>query len=245
MREPMTENRLYGDRAELYDYIYHFKDYEKESERIRQLLLDEGINDGSSLLEAACGTGQFLVHLKKWYEVSGFDLSESMLALARRKLPNIELFHADLTTFSVPHPFDAVLCMFSSIGYVFPETQLRKAATALCKAVRTGGILLIEAWLNPSTFTPGLPSMQLYQDDDLKICRQTVSRRVGQRSVFDFHWLVARRDEGVEHIVDHHELHLYEPEEIIAALESVGFSVRGGEKGLGPERGLYVAKKED
>lgn len=239
----MNENRLYSDRAELYDYIYHFKDYEKESERIRDVLLGEGIVDGSSLLEAACGTGQFLVHLRKWYEVAGFDLSDSMLDLARKKLPEIKLFCADLTTFSVPKPFDVVLCMFSSIGYVFPETQLRKAALALSKAVRKGGVLVIESWLSPLTFKPGMPAMQLYEDDDLKICRQTVSRKEGDRSVFDFHWLVARRNQGVEHIVDHHELHLYQPDEIITALESAGFAVHRPGDGPGPERGLFIAKK--
>ena len=113
---------LYGDRARYYDAIYHFKPYGKEAERIHELLRTAGVADGARILEAACGTGTYLTHLIAWYDVAGFDLYPQILEIARAKLPNIHLFEGDMVNFEVEEPFDAILCLFSSIGYVWTAT---------------------------------------------------------------------------------------------------------------------------
>jgi ubiquinone/menaquinone biosynthesis C-methylase UbiE len=100
----MSQHRLYTDRAELYDAIYASKPYGKEAERLRECLSSLGIADGSRVLEAACGTGSYLEQLSNWYEVSGFDLSAEMLAIARRKVPDVHVFVSDLESFTVPQP---------------------------------------------------------------------------------------------------------------------------------------------
>ena len=73
------------------------------------------------VLDAACGTGSHLVHLRAWYDVSGFDVSPQMLDIARTKLPQTRLWVSDLDDFSIDAPVDVVACLFGSIvPYFYP-----------------------------------------------------------------------------------------------------------------------------
>ena len=91
----MTLPRLYGDRAELYDLTYSWKDFAGEAEKLHALLAAEGVAEGARLLDAACGTGAHLAHLARWYDAAGLDLSGEMLAVAPESLvgrPVADLF---------------------------------------------------------------------------------------------------------------------------------------------------------
>lgn len=239
----MDREILHHERAELYDKIYSFKNYARDSEQLRALLHAEGIADGAELLEAACGTGAYLAHLAAWFRVSGFDKSREMLAVARAKLPSVELFEADMCEFERPAPVDALLCLFSSIGYVHPEPRLRMAARAFAAALRPGGVLVLEPWLTREVYKVGKTTMHTFEDDDLKLCRQAVAKIDGELSVLEMHWLVARNDADIEHFVELHELCLHSPDVMRKALEDAGFQVRFELAGLMPGRGLYIARK--
>jgi SAM-dependent methyltransferase len=75
------------------------------------------------VLELACGTGSILAMLRSQYEVVGVDLSEEMLAVARRKLPGVELVRADMTRVRLGRRFDAVLCLYDSINHLLRWRQ--------------------------------------------------------------------------------------------------------------------------
>jgi SAM-dependent methyltransferase len=241
----MSEQGLYGGRAALYDPIYHWKDYAAEAARLGELLGELGIADGSRVLEAACGTGSYLVHLRDRYRVSGFDLSDAMLAVARAKLPaEVELFRADMTDFAVPAPFDALVCLFSSIGYAYPEPRLRAAAECFARAVRPGGALVVEPWVAPEAYQPGRPMLQIYDGEDLKLCRACISKQEGELAVLDFHWLVLRRGASeVEHFVERHELWLCPTGLMREIFEAAGFETRFEAVGSVSNRGLLIGRR--
>ncbi len=239
----MKKQSLYEDRADLYDKIYAWKNYPAECDKLRGLLAREGISEGSRVLEAACGTGNYLTVLTSRYRVSGFDKSAAMLAIARRKLPLAHLFAADMKTFEVAELFDAVLCLFSSIGYLKTDDEIAGAARAFARAVRPGGLIVVEPWLNPAVFVPGAPLMQTFDDPDLKICRQCVTEIRGDLSITEMHWLVARRGDKVEYFIEEHELRLIEPRALVEIFSSAGLSARFEPDGLMPDRGLLFAKR--
>src|SRR5262245_28909288 len=110
--------RIYSDRAALYDAVYAFKDYAAEVDRIGSCLADLGVGPGARLLEGACGTGNHLIRLNHTHRVDGFDRSPEMVAVAQRKAPEARLWVADLVDFAVDTPYDGFLCLFSSIGYL-------------------------------------------------------------------------------------------------------------------------------
>ncbi|MHC5113044.1 MAG: class I SAM-dependent DNA methyltransferase [Planctomycetota bacterium] len=240
----IREQAMYRSHARYYDLIYQWKKYDEEAARLHELITAEGVAPEETVLEAACGTGAHLRHLRRWHPVAGFDLNPEMVALAREALPDVELFQADMTDFALPKPVGALLCLFSSIGYVHPRARLDAAARCFAAAVRPGGALIVEPWLDPDTFMDGFPGMDTYGDDDLKLCRMVVSRREGELSVFDFHWLAARRGRPpVEHFVDRHVLWLCPRDELIEAFDAAGFDCRIENDGLMRGRGLIVGRR--
>jgi SAM-dependent methyltransferase len=235
---------MFRERAELYDLIYHWKDYASEAERLRALLAEGGVPEGSRIIEAACGTGGHLVHLAQHYALTGFDLSPDMIAIAKRKVPNVPLFVADMCDFEVDGPFDAALCLFSSLGYLRSEEELVKTARAFARALRPGGLLVIEPWLTEAAYRAGRAAMHTYDREDLKICRSIVSKQEGDVAVLDFHWLVARNGAGdVEHFVEQHRLWLCPWEKLLATFGAAGFEAEIRPDGLMKDRGLLVGRR--
>jgi len=240
----MESQSLYSGHAELYDAIYHFKRYDAEAERIRELLEQHGVGDGSSVLDAACGTGSHLVHLRSWYDVAGFDLNQGMLELARRKLPGVSLVRSDMAALEVERPVDALLCLFSSIGYLLDSERLQSAARCFAAALRPGGVLLVEPFVAPRSFAPGRPMLQTFDGEQLKCARACVPALEGELAILDFHWLVLREGQpAVEHFVERHELWLCPHEVMAETFEQAGFSVAREPRGLMPDRGLLVARR--
>lgn len=80
------------------------------------------LRPGDKVIDFACGTGLNIQHIlkTKGVKVTGIDYSESMLAIARRKYPEVEFVQGDIST------------------YVFPG----KAD----KAISTYGISMVEEW---------------------------------------------------------------------------------------------------
>lgn len=234
---------IYQERAELYDLIYHWKDYADEAARLRARLQAEGVPEGARVLDAACGTGSHLLHLRHWYDVAGFDGQAGMLEVARRKLPDVALWQADLRAFTVERPYPAVLCLFSSIGYLPDEPALREAARALAGALAPGGVLLLEPWFEPQAWNTGRPHLSTYTSPDLCLARATVAEREGERSINVMHWLVAARDRPVEHWTERHALWLCPHTTLLEAFRAAGLEVRLDPDGLMPGRGLLVARR--
>lgn len=246
--------QLYAERADLYDVVYQWKDYEGEAGQVASLLSAHGIAPGARLLEAACGTGGHMVHLRQRYRVAGFDRSEEMLAVARRKLPDVELWQADMVTVrpqDVGGPYDAVCSLFSSIGYVWPEARLRQALQSLAGLLRPGGVLLLEPWLEAEVYRVGRATLQTAGSPSLDanpaalyVARGGVSELREQDgmqiSVMDLHYLVVPRDGQVEHFQERHELWLCPRAVMIAAAEAAGLAVTWVEQGLMTGRGLLI-----
>lgn len=232
---------LYSELAEYYDLIYQWKSYADEARRIREILSAEGVPDGAGLADVACGTGSHLAHLQAHYAVRGLDASASMLAVARRKLPGIPFQVADMAARAVEPPVRALLCLFSAIGYVYPEPRLRAAAANFAHGLEPGGVLIVEPWLDRTTFAPGLPTMHTYDTPDLKLCRMGLTRQEADMSVLEFQWMAAAHGSpGVVHSLDEHRLWLCPLELLLCVLLEAGIRCRVEPIGLTPDRLLVV-----
>jgi SAM-dependent methyltransferase len=215
----------YSSLARYYDAMYHWKDYAAEADAVRGVLAAHGIPSGARILEAACGTGSHMVHLRRDYDVSGFDASPEMVALAKTKLADVPIWRDDMRSFAVAEPYDAALCLFSSIGYVRTQVELDATAACFARAVRPGGVVLVEPWFTTAQWEVGRPTLQVYESADLKLARATVAERVGEDAVMVMHWLIVERGQPVRHAVDRHDMWLCPHEVLEATFARAGFRV--------------------
>lgn len=233
---------MFDKSARFYDAIYAtLYDPAAKAAWIFDVLREHGRPNGC-VLDAACGTGEFVPFLQEHFEVVGLDLDAGMLAIARQRCPYVSFHQADFTDFDLGERFDVVVCLGSSIGYARTLDGLRQAIATFARHARPGGLVVVEPFLRPEVWTPGHLTALFVDEPDLKIARMGVSEPAVDRvAVLDWHYLVAT-PAGIESFTEHHELGLFTVEEHLAAFrdaglvathDPIGYPGRGG-------RGLYV-----
>ena len=106
-----------------------------------------GVKPGMRFLDAGCGGGGACVLAAALgWEVTGFDASNDLLAIAHERLPQAQLVHGDLEKLPFPDGhFDAALAANSVI---FAE-DIRQAMRELRRVVRPGGRVAVTSWGRP------------------------------------------------------------------------------------------------
>lgn len=229
---------MYGKMAQYYDRIYSFKDYAVEAERILGYIEEYGQSKSKRLLDVACGTGHHLEFLAKTFNAEGLDMSAELLEYARERNPEIPFHCADMRTFDLPDKFDAITCLFSSIGYMTTIADLEQAIATMAHHLAPGGVLIVEPWLTPNVWKTGTVHGLYIDDPDLKIARVNTSLTQGRLSIFDLHHLVGTPKETF-HFVEHHEMGLYTVEEMTNAFEHAGLTTTVDPEGI-TGRGIYI-----
>ncbi len=74
------------------------------------------LSPGARILDVGCGTGRHSIELaRRGYRVTGLDLSEGMLEVARSKAAEagveVEWVHGDAVDFALDRTFDAAICL--------------------------------------------------------------------------------------------------------------------------------------
>jgi SAM-dependent methyltransferase len=218
----------YRNSARVYDALCRHKDYESASLKLRDIVR-RVTPDASSLLDVACGTGRHLEYLRRDFRVEGLDLSPEMLVVARARCPDVSFHEGSLVDFRLAGRYDAVTCLFGSIGHARTLDGLHRAVASMGRHLKPGGVLVVEPWITPAAFDTGRLVCDTVNDPDLKVVRMYVTEREGDVSIFDEHYLIATA-EGIEHFTERHELglftdHQYRDAFIQAALELVDASL--------------------
>ena len=230
---------MFSRTQDLYDAVYSWKDYPREARVLRETISREGIADGASFLDVACGTGAHIPHLRFAYEIEGMDLDPGMLQIAREKNPGIAFHRGDMTNFDLGKKFDVVACLFSSIAYARTPERLAAAIAAMAAHMKPSGVMFIEPFVSPEKWNGYTPNGQ-YVDHSIKICRMSYFERAGREIALTFHYLVSR-PEGVEYLTEKHDIGLFSDADYQAAFAAAGLIARHDEVGL-MRRGAYIAR---
>ena len=233
----MTQTCSFVDGPQLYDAIYSFKNYARETVRLRHTI-ERFVPAASTILDVACGTGEHARFLKDYYAVDGIDINAEYLGAARLKNRSGTYLQADMLDFDLGRTYDVVTCLFSAIGIVRSFERLERAIACMVRHVRPGGALIIEPWFTPDNWCPGAPLILMGEIGAEKIYRMSIGAAEGQSSVLLYNYLRCT-PRGIEHYSARIELGLFTRDEMTWAFESAGFSVRYDPTGL-MGRGLYV-----
>src|SRR5262245_59853369 len=204
---------------------------------------------GGLVIDLGCGSGILAEEVvAAGYDVLGIDISEGMIALARRRVPEAQFRQASLLTAELP-PCVAVSAIGECFNYLFDTGNTKQALLRLFRrihrALAPGGVLLFDA-AGPGRVPGAGPTRNYAEGDGWAVLftaeedrrRNLLTRRITSfRQVGDLY----RRDHEV------HRLRLLPKAEVTRQLCEVGFRVRTlagyGPLRFGPGHAGFLARK--
>jgi len=240
----MKTQMLYREFGKYYDLIYSMKDYKKEADQITKIIKRYKKTKCNELLDVACGTGSHLKYLKKRFSCTGVDINKPMLDVARENIKGVEFKPANMIDMKLGRQFDAITCLFSSIGYTKTYANLEKTMKNFAGHLKKGGVLIIEPWLTKQQFIDGHIHFDSFQDKRINLARMGTSRKKGDISILEMHYLLGEKGKGIKHFVDKHELGLFSVSRTLQIMKKAGLQAKYIKGGLIRQRGLYIGVKK-
>ena len=227
--------------AHLYDRVYGHLDYPGHAATIESIIR-ERTPAAASVLDVACGTGK---HLEIWCDrfdrVEGLDVDPAMVDIARRRVPDVAVHEGDFTSFDLGKTFDAVTCLFSSIGYAHTLERLDAAIAAMARHLAPGGVLVVEPWLTPDKIRPPWVRVLVAEADDCVMARTSRIQYDAESGISDMEFTyVVTSIEGSETFTERHVMGVRAPERHIEAAERAGLTAVFDPVGTYLERGLLI-----
>lgn len=158
--EYMKDQDPYRDIAKYYDYM--FKKNPSREMFFTKIVRDNGVK---TVLDCACGTGNDLVLFNSLgVKVTGSDLSDSMLNIARRKIEKnnlpITLLKADFHKLSeyFNKKFDAIVCLSNAINE--NDVDIDRSLKSFKSVLNENGIIIFDqgqtdfTMKNPLKYSP-------------------------------------------------------------------------------------------
>jgi SAM-dependent methyltransferase len=216
------------DYADAYDALYRNKDYEGEVDLIERVLTRHGLGGARRLLDLGCGTGNHALPLaRRGYTVVGVDRSPGMLTRAREKAASRNLEHsmvfhlADIRELDLGQRFEAVLMMFTVLGYQFEDADLMAALAVVRRHLEPGGLFIFDVWNGRAVLAdrPGERCVKV-ADGPVSITRKTRAELDIPRHVCRVWFDLERRDAdgNNETWQEEHVMRYYFEQDLKAAL---------------------------
>jgi SAM-dependent methyltransferase len=160
--------RLYNDLAWIWPIWGSVEEYLEECELFARLFRERATGEVRTLLDVGCGGGKNAFHLKKDFKLTGIDISEAMLANAKRLNPDCEFLIGDMRTLDLGRQFDAVY-LNDSIAYMMTEDDLLSAFRTARRHLRPGGAMVVIAEVTKETFRQNRTTVSISEAEDLEI----------------------------------------------------------------------------
>lgn len=238
-------NDEFADIATYYDELYVKPEkYQREAERALILIETYKLSGGNDLLDLACGTGGHIPYWRDHYTVIGLDLSPAMLDRAIHKFPDVTFHLGDMVDFVLERRFDALVCLYGSIGCARTLDNLNKAVLNFAAHLKSGGILCLTPWSTQEEFRPKIV-VDTVKHPHVRISRmENVKRKAPSLVEVDFHHLVGR-DGIVTYHTQSMEIGLFSRQQYLDAVSKAQLELMEYYEGSDIPMGLFVARKGD
>jgi len=215
--------------AAYYDLIYRDKPYEKEADFVESLLR-QGSDTGTivqKILELGCGTGNYTrILLARGYHITGVDVSEDMLSLAKAKCQG-RFLNADIRDLEIDDKYDACLAMFTVMGYLTENSDITMALRNVRRHLKPAGIFIFDVWNGLAVMRIGPEQrMKEVEDDRFRVTRYAVPtmRAVDHLCLVRYRVVVMDKEKRTTtQFEETHTIRFYFPQEIKQFLENCGF----------------------
>lgn len=183
------KNEWFKDWFSSKDYldVYSHRNNEDTKNLIDLILSEIVLSKNSNVLDAACGAGRHSIRLaEKGFNVTGFDLSETLLEIAKSKANdknlNINFQLADLRTFKSDKKFDLVVNLFTSFGYFNSDEENFLFASNAYNMINDNGYYVLD-YLNKNFLEDHLVDQteKVFDNKQIQERRSIVDGRVEKK----------------------------------------------------------------
>jgi SAM-dependent methyltransferase len=151
-QERRNTSRLYEDLAWLWPaWGDAATEYAHYCEHVTGLVRQHARHPATTLLDIGCGGGKNVFNLKRQFDVTGLDLSATMLAQAKNLNPECTFVLGDMRTFRLGRTFDAVL-MDDAISHMSCLAGFSQAFRTARAHLNPGGVLVVTPDVTVETF---------------------------------------------------------------------------------------------
>lgn len=164
----IKRERMYKDLAWIWPTLSPPEDYIEEAEFLTDLIKSYMSYPPKTMLHLGCGGGHIDMTFKKHFSVTGVDISDNMLNLARKLNPENSYFTGDMRDIKLEERFDVVL-LYDGIDYMLSEGDLKAAFGTAHRHLNDGGIMLTVVEKNPGSFRQNETKIQHRGKDDFKL----------------------------------------------------------------------------
>ncbi|KXT76663.1 class I SAM-dependent DNA methyltransferase [Streptococcus sp. DD12] len=181
------------------------------------------------LLELACGTGIQSVHFaKSGFEVTGFDLSEDMLELARKRAKEhaceIPFVQGNMLDLSPLEHYDIITCYSDSLCYMEDEVAVGDVMAQVYEHLSPGGVFIFDVH---STYQVDqvFPGYSYHENaEDFAFVWDSYPDQAPHSIVHELTFFIQDEDGRFERFDELHEERTYEQLTYEVLLEEAGFS---------------------
>ena len=217
----------------------------KSAPGILDILKQNGIREGL-VVDLGCGSGLLAQALtRERYNVLGIDISEAMIAIARKRVPSAEfrvdsLFAADLPA------CNAVTSVSECLNYLFDSNNhdFTQFFARVYSALIPGGVFVFDL-AGPGQLKPGTTTRDFTEGDDWIVLVEKHEDPGGvlTRRITSFR----KVGNNYRRAAEVHRQRLFRFADIAKALRRAGFRVRTkrkyGQYRLPPAHAVFIARK--
>ena len=218
--------RLYHDLTWIWPVLSPPEDYIEETEFFSRTIKERAETEVRTLLHLGCGGGRNDHTFQKHFHVTGVDISDEMLGLAKELNPGTEYTRGDMRSLHLGKTFDSVVAL-DSVNYMKTEKEMSQLFQTAYTHLNPGGIFLTFAEENVERFKQNrtLSSTHIRGDTQITFIENSYDPNPND-SHFEMTFIFLIRKKGVLEIqTDSHIWGLFKIDTWRRLIKTAGFEV--------------------
>lgn len=218
-----------------YNLLYREKNYSAEAEYVHKLIRTH-VPEARTMLELGCGTGRYSREFARLgYAVDGVDLSETMLAEARKSgSDNLNFLCGDMRSVRMGKKYDAVTALFHVMSYQTTNRDVLDTLTTIKEHLTPQGVACFDFWYGPAVLTQR-PEVRVKEaeDDEIRVTRIAMPVMHPNENVTDVNYKIFVRNKEtniVDEIQECHRMRYFFMPEWSLFLKENGFVLQNAEE---------------
>lgn len=182
-----------------------------------------------TLLDLCCGPGQAMqLFCSRNFEVTGIDLSESMLELAKERnkqyveANTCHFIHGDVVNFELNKDFDMIISTGESLNHISTKEDLFSVLLKSAKHLKEDGCLIFDVTSEKGIYETKYTKIS--EDEDLYLtCYSTYRDDINEASFIMSGFIKNTNNDHFQRFYENHKLYAYKWKAIDQLLRDAGF----------------------